>query len=288
MANALRVRLRVGSPRTRKALWRVWYTVLAGWQRQSDWTFMNYGYAPDPSNEAALPLDERDEADRYCIQLYHHVAGAVDLVDKTVLEVGCGRGGGASYIARALGPKTVLGVDYSPSAVRLCRRVHADPSLSFEVGDAEALPCENESFDVVVNVESSHCYESLAAFFGEVYRILRPGGHFLWADLGSPRRMLQVRQRLADTGFETRRETEITSNVLAALEAMSEQRSEMIRRLMPRVLVRPVSNFAGVRGSRVYESLRSGATEYRSAVLQKPQAGGASGGLPAQLRGADD
>ena len=59
---------------------------------------MNYGYAPlDPQTEK-LVLDDADESDRYCIQLYQHVASAVDRLGLSVLEVGSGRGGGSGYI----------------------------------------------------------------------------------------------------------------------------------------------------------------------------------------------
>jgi hypothetical protein len=56
-----------------------------------------------------LRLAETDEPDRHWIQLYHHVAGAVDLEKCTVLEVGSGRGGGASFIKRYLRPASVIG-----------------------------------------------------------------------------------------------------------------------------------------------------------------------------------
>ena len=46
----------------------------------------------------------------------------------------------------------------------------------FEVGDAEHLPFEDESFEVVTNMESSHTYPNLRAFFSEVRRVLAKGG----------------------------------------------------------------------------------------------------------------
>ena len=78
-----------GLPGFKKTLWRAWYEYLAGSHRAPEWTFMNYGYAA-PGAEA-LALVEADEPDRHCIQLYDHVAGAVDLKECVVLEVGSGR-----------------------------------------------------------------------------------------------------------------------------------------------------------------------------------------------------
>lgn len=260
------------SPRLKRLLWRQWYEILAGRYPQADWTFMNYGYAPIEAEAAELWLERADEADRYPIQLYHHVAGAVDLQGARVLEVGCGRGGGCSYIARYLQPRSVLGIDYSAKAVAFCSRVHSFPGLSFQQGDAEALSCDAGSFDTVVNVESSHCYGSMPAFLEQVFRVLRPGGTFLWADLRPEERLAETRGQFQAAGFTLCRETMITSNVLHALDCISDRKQATIERLVPRPLVRAVQDFAGVRGTRVYESLRTGALQYPSCVLQKPRA----------------
>jgi len=47
-------------------------------------------------------------------------------------------------------------------------------SLEYLVMDAEDLTFEDESFDSVVNIESSHCYSSRKVFFDNVHRVLRP------------------------------------------------------------------------------------------------------------------
>jgi len=69
-------------------------------------------------------LDEEDERNRYFIQLYHYVATGATFKGQNVLEVGSGRGGGASYIRRYLRPKTMTGVDFSERAVSFCRERH--------------------------------------------------------------------------------------------------------------------------------------------------------------------
>jgi SAM-dependent methyltransferase len=258
-------------PGLRRALWKSWYELLAGRYRQPEWTFMNYGYAPAGDDGSPLHLEAADEPNRHSLQLYHHVTGSVDLDGAAVLEVGSGRGGGCAYLARYRGPEAVLGVDLSRQAVEFCRRVQGGPRLSFQEGDAEALPCEESRFDAVVNVESSHCYGSMEAFVREVYRVLKPGGHFLWADMRPAERVEATHRQLAAGGFALIRERRITANVLRALDRMSEERTEMIRRLAPRWAARPIGDFAGVRGTRVYESLASGAVEYVSCVLRKPE-----------------
>ena len=93
---------------------------------------------------------------------------------REVLEVGSGRGGGASFVARYLRPSRVVGVDVSPQSVAFCRARHSAPGLSFEVGNAEQLGFAAASFDAILNVESSHCYGDMGAFVREVRRVLRP------------------------------------------------------------------------------------------------------------------
>jgi ubiquinone/menaquinone biosynthesis C-methylase UbiE len=153
------------SPAVKRGLWRQWYQFLAGRYPMQDWTFMNYGYASLEQQADRLHLSAEDEPDRYFIQLYHHVASGVDVENVDVLEVGSGRGGGASYVARYLKPKTMLGVDFSEQAVDFSNRQHRAPGLSFARGDAESLPLDDANVDVVINVESSHCYGSMEAFF---------------------------------------------------------------------------------------------------------------------------
>ena len=70
----------------------------------------------------AVPLAELDEPNRFPIQLYHRTATQADLSGKRVLEVGCGHGGGASYLVRTLHPASYTGLDLNPAAIALCRK----------------------------------------------------------------------------------------------------------------------------------------------------------------------
>jgi SAM-dependent methyltransferase len=248
-------------------LWRYWYEFLASWFRDRRWTLMNYGYRP-AHGTAPLALAPEDEPDRSCIQLYHLVASAVDLSAREVLEVGSGRGGGAAFVARTLRPRRMVGVDISPRTVALCRAWHAVPGLSFEVGNAEQLGFAHASFDAVLNVESSHCYGDLGAFVREVRRVLRPGGHFLYADF-RPREDLDAwRAALLAAGLRLLVERDITPGVVAALEADDERKRRQIDAQVVRPLRRVVGRFAGLRGTALYDEFRSGALVYRAFVLQ--------------------
>jgi ubiquinone/menaquinone biosynthesis C-methylase UbiE len=197
------------------------------------------------------------------------VVGDAVLSGNALLEVGSGRGGGIAFLARTLGTSRAVGVDYSEQAVRLARRLNQAPGLSYEVGDAEALPLADCSFDAVVNVESSHCYASMERFLAEVRRVLKPAGMFYWADMRPEGAIEAARRQFADAGFALVSEGEITRNVLRSLDLVSTARLARIRRGVPRFLQPALADFAGVAGTRVYESLRTGEVRYLSCTLQR-------------------
>ena len=258
-------------PAARRWMWRHWYRFLSRWFRAGDWNFLNYGLAAQGalSPLRTLKLRPEDEADRSWITLYHHVAEPLDLSGRTVLEVGSGRGGGASYIARYRGPGRVIGLDISDSAVALCRQRHHAPGLSFRQGDAEALPFAACEMDVVINVESSHCYGSLPKFLAEVYRVLRPGGFFLYADFRPGDAIAGWLAEIAAAGFVERGRQDITSAVVKAIEENDERRSQMIGRTIPLPLRSTFRQFAGVPGSIIHAEMRTRGMIYLSFVLQR-------------------
>jgi SAM-dependent methyltransferase len=258
------------SPALKRAMIGGLYRIMTRLDRDADMVFMNYGFALPGENGDGLALRPEDERDRCCIQLYHHLAGEIDLGGKDVLEVGSGRGGGASYVARYLRPGAYLGMDRCASAVDFCSSHHSASGLSFRQGDAEALPFPDASFDVVLNVESSHGYGSLPGFFAGVRRVLRPGGWFLYTDHRAPDQLAAWRGDIAASGLELERETEITANVLAALDRDDQRKRTLIDRKVPRWFRQSFHEFAATRGSAAYERFRSGSTRYLSFRLRKP------------------
>jgi SAM-dependent methyltransferase len=163
----------------------------------------------------------------------------------------------------------VTGIDFSGRAVAFCQKHYRMENLRFLRAEAEHLPFRRESFDAVVNVESSHCYPSMGRFLREVERVLRPGGCFLFADLRARGAVEELREQLRRSGLTVAEEERITPNVLRALEADSERRLALIECKTPRLLRQPFRQFAGVKGSPVYKAFRSGEWEYLRFVLRK-------------------
>jgi len=258
------------SKRSASFLWKVWYPLLTRLVKNAPVVFLNYGYAPLDGAAAVPALDARDEPDRPCIGLYHRVAGAVPLEGRDVLEISSGHGGGASYVMRYLHPRALRGIDRNPRAIEFAQTHHAVEGLSFAPGDALALAFPNDSFDAVINVEASHCYPDLPRFLGEVERVLRPGGHFLYADFRAKSPGYDMlKKQVEASGLQIVAHEDISLNVVRGMELNNDKYLDLIHRHAPRVLWGVCRRFAGVKGSGMYRELQSGETVYFRYVLRK-------------------
>ncbi len=103
-----------------------------------------------------------------------------------VLDVGCGLGGTARYLATTTGCK-VFGVDlteeYCRVAEMLSARVGLEGRTQFRQGSALALRFEDGRFDVVWTEHVQMNIEDKSAFYGELKRVLKPGGELAFHDI---------------------------------------------------------------------------------------------------------
>lgn len=259
--------------RIRGLVWGALYQALSRFGTD-DVLCMNYGYLPE-SGKISIELDEEESKEASGVssfQLYHETASAVEIAGKDVLEVGSGRGGGAGYIVKHLSPKSVIGVELASQAVALCNRLaEGNDKLTFVQGDAMALPLEEESCDVVVNVESSHCYPSFAGFVQQVHRVLRPGGKFVISDFRFAEDVPQLESDLEAGGFVILEKEDISRAVLRSLDANDAIRRERIRSrpLINFLLGTSLRSFAGAKGTAQYKNFLSGEFIYMRYAVQK-------------------
>jgi SAM-dependent methyltransferase len=227
-------------------------------------TVLNYGFSSEPET-SVIPATEPEF---YCLRLYEHTVRDTPLAGRDVLEVSCGRGGGANFVSRTFEPQRYVGVDLSHENVRLASERAARQGLTFVIGDAERLDFPDGSFDVVINIEASHLYDDRCRFFAEVLRVLRPGGHFCytdgcWADD-------DCTDDLESAGLELLERLEITKNVLHALRKDNSRRTALFDAMKNRDLREEYKHWGGVIGYRAYNRFEAGQTRYFSHRLRKP------------------
>lgn len=251
-----------------KLKWKAFYGFMAWRFPVPEWVFMNYGYERP---EGPLELPPEDEKDRWFVQLYAEALNQGGPVrGRDVLEVGCGRGGGISWVDRTQVPRSTSAVDLSSNAVRFCKERHAETSVAFRQGDAECLPFQDESFDVVLNVESCHHYPSLEAFLSEVERVLRPGGTFRVTTYWDADEVERFRETLAQGPLRLVSETDLTGGVAKALDASEEAKRTLIERHGPWYLRPLLRFFAASDGTGINQGLREGRIHYVACLLEKP------------------
>jgi ubiquinone/menaquinone biosynthesis C-methylase UbiE len=234
--------------------------------RNKNLYFMNFGYSePDK----LMSLDSDNEVNRYCTQLYDHLAALVDLKDKDLVEIGSGRGGGLAFIAKNHSPRSLRGFDISKSAISFSNHQHKTANLSFQYGNAQDIPLENNSCDVVINVESSHRYLQMDKFLSEVVRILKNGGHFLFTDFRYDFEWEELNQLFINSKLKILFEKDITANVVKALELDDERRRNLVKELAPKFMQKAMLNFSGTIGSETYDYFLNRKYVYKSYAFQK-------------------
>lgn len=243
---------------------RDYYNRAAGQVPQ--FTVLNYGFSSEPES-SVIPADEPEF---YCLRLYEHTVRGTPIEGKDVLEVSCGRGGGARFVSSTFAPRRYLGVDLSPENLKLANERAARSGLTFMLGSADQLDVPSESFDVVINIEASHLYDDRTRFFAEVMRVLKPGGFFCytdgcWADD-------DCTPDLTAAGFELLERLEITANVLRALRKDSARREALFEAMPDRELREEYKHWGGIIGYRAYNRFEAGQTRYFSHRLRKPAA----------------
>jgi arsenite methyltransferase len=114
-----------------------------------------------------------------------------------VVDVACGSGATALLLARELGCVTV-GVDLGARAIEQARRAtRAGERASFLLGDAEALPAGDASFDVALSECSLCTFPDKPRAIAEMARVVRPGGSIAIADVTADLDALPVQLRSA-------------------------------------------------------------------------------------------
>lgn len=113
-----------------------------------------------------------------------HIDPARDLGGKRVLEIGCGRGGFACWLAarEENAPAEVVAADFAETAVRMGEEFASRRGIeriSWEVADIQEIKHADASFDTVVSCETVEHVPDPRRAVRELARVLKPGGRLL-------------------------------------------------------------------------------------------------------------
>lgn len=109
-----------------------------------------------------------------------------DLVDKHVLDIGCGAGGVDCLLVNDHGAGKVTGIDVEASVIETARQRVAEMNLERHVEvmlvEPGPLPFEASTFDVVFSKDSIVHIPDKKALARDVFKVLKPGGIFVASD----------------------------------------------------------------------------------------------------------
>ena len=125
-----------------------------------------------------------------------HRAGSIQ-PGETVLDIGCGAGTDLLLAARRTGPGgKAIGVDATQAMQELAASCAQQAALSERVeiraGRTEELPVDDASIDVVISNGVLNLAPDKRVAFGEIVRVLRPGGKLYLADVVIQEELSQV------------------------------------------------------------------------------------------------
>lgn len=204
-----------------------------------------------------------------------------------ITEVGCGTGAGANLITSVLPTATYTAIDMQKGAVETCKKIHAayQPRLTCVHGNGKRIPLEDASQDFVV-ISETHIAdidldEESKNVLKEVYRVLKPGGLFLWGNALPTRVWDDIIEYLPQNKFVMHQINNVTKEaVIARVEDEDRVNSYcnsvfdkfMILRVHKRcrrVVDRLLKNFYRHPGTALFDRMVTGYDSYMQMVHEK-------------------
>lgn len=155
-----------------------------------------YGLIVSALNKMAKPLDGLTIEDLAPVDHFHArgLPATVELADRLpikagehILDIGCGLGGPARYMANRFQCK-VSGLDITEPFVEAANKLTAllrmESTVRIELGDGQRLPYPDSHFDGAYTQHVTMNVADRPRFFAEAYRVLKPGAFFALTEHG--------------------------------------------------------------------------------------------------------
>lgn len=169
---------------------------------------MKYG------SEQILPYNDKEQKSTQVRRMFDSIAGTYDQLNHTlsfgfdkgwrrkgiaflqpfspssILDIATGTGDLAISMYRTLKADRIVGADISEGMMEIGRKKVEDAGyadhISFEYQDCTDLTFPDNSFDAVTAAFGVRNFEDIEKGIGEMYRVLKPGGHLMILELSSP------------------------------------------------------------------------------------------------------
>lgn len=249
----------------KKLYWRMFYNYIgiSGWLKPA--TFLNHGFA-----EEGVTIDNItiENLGKLAQNLYLHLFKQAPPTGKHVLEIGCGRGAGLALMNEHYKPARSVGVDLSDANIRRCKKLYSKLNIEFIRGAAEKQIFPDKTFDVVFNLESSHCYVSKRKFYENVHAILKDNGYFIYSDaFWFDSKIETMEKEFDEIGFNLEKKEDISDQVFRSVEIKSFIKQRYLQ--VSATLKKTMNNFVAGPGSEMYEYFKNGSVVYYLYVLRK-------------------
>ena len=247
--------------------WKFFYRCVSIIYPQSkDMLFMNWGY------DYNIDDNKLYELDKYKQNMYYQtIDGELDNINvKNVLEVGCGNGGGITMLSHKYKNIHFTGVDLNYNSITQIKKQNIPNLLAF-VDNAELLTtCNDNYYDVVLNVESSHCYNNVTNFYQQVYNKLKKKGIFIYTDYSTTTSWELIENDIISKGFKILKKRDVTANVCSASRKMSIYYENDFKyvRFLP-LFNHIFKNFSNNPNSNSYKRMMSGKYKYMTYKFEK-------------------
>jgi SAM-dependent methyltransferase len=236
--------------------------------------FFNGGYLPLATDLYHLPqLAGEDPAAMMYHLLLRTMVADLSPDPATILDVGCGQGGGLIYAHAVFPNARLLGTDRNGTVTRMARRALAPTECAtFAKGGGDSIAFPDHAADFVVSV-GAPTYFGLPRYVAEAARVCRPGGTIAFS--GGYRQgdhaviETELRTAARANGLIFHRYANITPNTFAALQADIPHRAAELARV-PWPFRAYGWKWADMPGSAEYEEYATGRRADFACVLSKP------------------
>lgn len=155
---------------------------------------LNKSLVADSFSKAAASYDEAAFLQNEVAARVFERLSLMRIQPKQILDVGCGTGHCSRLLRDHFSKAKVFGIDIAPGMIEFAKQQQSlFRKINYQVADADKLPFEDNSFELVFSNLTIQWLPDLAHTFKELNRVLKPGGLLIFSTLG-PDTLIELKQ----------------------------------------------------------------------------------------------